>query len=205
MKAQTLVNSPNNAKNGSATRTDSWSQLLKRVGQQRDEQAFKNIFEHFTPLIRGMCLKNDAGSDSAEEVIQEVMIKIWRKSPSYDPNKSAASTWIYTVVRNCRTDLIRKSSRRQIDRSDIDVDDLWDDTEDNQPFVYLQHCRNESMFNHSLEQLPTEQRQVLTQVYMQGKSHSEISVETGLPLGTVKSRVRMGLKKLQSMVKRKYQ
>ena len=92
---------------------------------------------------------------------------------------------------------MRKNGRHNINQDDIEVDDIWDDDIENQPFVSLQHARNETVIDKSLKQLPTEQKQVLAQVYMQGKSHSEIADETGLPLGTVKSRVRMGLKKLQ--------
>ena len=135
--------------------------------------------------------------EAADELVQEVMLKIWTKSKSFDAKKASASTWIFTIMRNCRIDMMRKNGRHNINQDDIEVDDIWDDDIENQPFVSLQHARNETVIDKSLKQLPTEQKQVLAQVYMQGKSHSEIADETGLPLGTVKSRVRMGLKKLQ--------
>lgn len=189
------------AKGASHTRDDNWSQLLMRVGQQRDEQAFARIFEHFAPLVKGFCISHATVAlpgESADELVQEVMLKVWNKAPSYNASKAAASTWIFTVMRNCRIDMLRRNGRHQSHQEPLEADDIWDEQADNQPYVRLQQSRDERLINESFEILPMEQRQVLTQVYMQGKSHSEIAEESGLPLGTVKSRVRMGLKKLQA-------
>lgn len=185
----------------SEKREDNWSQLLFKVGKERDERAFAQLFEHFAPLIKGFCLSNSTHSlpgEAADELVQEVMVKVWTKAPSYDPLKAAASTWVFTVMRNCRIDMIRRNARHVNQMDAIEVDDIWDETTDNQPYVRLQQSKDEMRIGESLALLPVEQRQALTQVYMQGKSHSEIAEESGLPLGTVKSRVRMGLKKLQT-------
>ena len=184
-------------------RDDTWSRLLEQVGQARDEQAFAQLFAHFAPLIKGFCLGNlnsNFPADAADEVVQEVMFKVWQKAPGYDATKAAASTWIYTVMRNCRIDLMRRNKRTPTDSDAIDIDDIWDEADDDQAFVYLQQASNEALIDKSFTQLPPEQRQVLTQVYMQGKTHQQISDETGLPLGTVKSRVRIGLKKMQILI-----
>lgn len=188
-------------------RDDDWSQLLKEVGDTRNEQAFARLFQHFAPLIKGFCISNGNQSlpgEAAEELVQEVMVKVWLKSPSFDPAKAAASTWIFTVMRNCRIDMLRRNSRHQINQDPIDVDEIWDDSSANEPFVRLQQARHEELVKESFSVLPVEQKQVLAQVYMQGKSHSEIAEESGLPLGTVKSRVRMGLKKLHTNLARRY-
>lgn len=187
----------------SRQRDDTWSKLLERVGQDRDEQAFGQLFAHFAPLIKGFCLGNLNSSfpaDAADEVVQEVMFKVWQKAPTYDSTKAAASTWIYTVMRNCRIDLMRRNQRTPTDGDVIDIDDIWDEADDDQAFVYMQQSSNEALIDKSFSQLPPEQRQVLTQVYMQGKTHQQIAQETGLPLGTVKSRVRIGLKKMQTLI-----
>lgn len=189
--------------NGPTQRDDTWSQLLEQVGQLRDEQAFARLFAHFAPLIKGFCLGNlnaNFPPDAAEEIVQEVMFKVWQKSPSYDASKAAASTWIFTVMRNCRIDLIRRNRRTPTDSEAIEIDDIWDEADDDRAYVYMQQASNEALIEKSFTQLPPEQRQVLTQVYMQGKTHQQISSETGLPLGTVKSRVRIGLKKMQSLI-----
>ena len=184
-------------------RIDAWSQLLERVGRERDEQAFAQLFAHFAPLIKGFCLGNlnsNFPADAAEEIVQEVMFKVWQKAPAYDSTKAAASTWIYTVMRNCRIDLMRRNRRTPTDSEVIDIEDIWDEADDDQAFVYMQQSSNEALIDKSFTQLPLEQRQVLTQVYMQGKTHQQIASETGLPLGTVKSRVRIGLKKMQMLI-----
>ncbi len=187
----------------SRQRDDTWSKMLELVGQDRDEQAFAQLFAHFAPLIKGFCLGNLNSSfpaDAADEVVQEVMFKVWQKAPTYDSTKAAASTWIYTVMRNCRIDLMRRNQRTPTDGDVIDIDDIWDEADDDQAFVYMQQSSNEALIDKSFSQLPPEQRQVLTQVYMQGKTHQQIAQETGLPLGTVKSRVRIGLKKMQTLI-----
>jgi len=188
---------------GKQQRDDAWSCLLEKVGQSRDEQAFAQLFAHFAPLIKGFCLGNlnsNFLADAADEVVQEVMFKVWQKAPGYDSTKAAASTWIYTVMRNCRIDLMRRNRRTPSDNDGIEIDDIWDEADDDLAFVYLQQSSNEALIEKSFTQLPPEQRQVLTQVYMQGKTHQQISDETGLPLGTVKSRVRIGLKKMQTLI-----
>jgi len=184
-------------------RDDSWSRLLELVGRERDEAAFAKLFAHFAPLIKGFCLGNINANfppDAADEIVQEVMFKVWQKSPSYDATKAAASTWIYTVMRNCRIDLMRRNQRSTSDSGVLEIDDIWDESAEDQAYVYLMQANNEAMIQQSFAQLPHEQRQVLTQVYMQDKTHQQIALEMGLPLGTVKSRVRIGLKKMQILV-----
>ncbi len=187
----------------SGAREDTWSRLLERVGQERDENAFAQLFAHFAPLIKGFCLGNVNASfpaDAADEIVQEVLFKVWQKAPSYDATKAAASTWIYTVMRNCRIDVMRRNKRTITDSGVIEIEDIWDEAADDQAYVYLQQASNETIIQNAFKQLPTEQRVVLTQVYMQGKTHQQISTETGLPLGTVKSRVRIALKKMQLLI-----
>ncbi len=187
----------------SGAREDTWSRLLERVGQERDENAFAQLFAHFAPLIKGFCLGNVNASfpaDAADEIVQEVLFKVWQKAPSYDATKAAASTWIYTVMRNCRIDVMRRNKRTITDSGVIEIEDIWDEAADDQAYVYLQQASNEIIIQNAFKQLPTEQRVVLTQVYMQGKTHQQISTETGLPLGTVKSRVRIALKKMQVLI-----
>jgi RNA polymerase sigma factor (sigma-70 family) len=188
---------------GDTPREDIWSRLLEQVGRARDEQAFARLFAHFAPLIKGFCLGNlnaNFPPDAAEEIVQEVMFKVWQKSPYYDASKAAASTWIFTVMRNCRIDMIRRNRRTPSDSEMIEIDDIWDEADDDRAYVYMQQASNEALIDRSFTQLPPEQRQVLTQVYMQGKTHQQIASETGLPLGTVKSRVRIGLKKMHSLI-----
>lgn len=187
----------------SLVRHDDWSQALTLVGQQRDQQAFRAIFQHFAPLIKGFCLSNLNGNfpaDLVEELVQEVMIKVWNKSPSFDASKAAASTWVYTIMRNSRIDFMRRNSRTPSGSQVISVEDLWEQESADDSLLYIQQRQGEAALTRALAQLPLEQKQVLDEVYVMGKTHQEIADETNLPLGTVKSRVRIGLKKLQSLI-----
>jgi RNA polymerase sigma factor (sigma-70 family) len=182
-------------------RDDNWSRLLIRVGKQRDRVAFENLFNHFSPLIKGFCLSRPnliVSSEAAEELVQEVMFKVWEKAPYFESHRASASTWIFTVMRNCRIDL----SRRDSPRACIVVDDIWDDTTESQPFVFLQPSRDQESVNRSLQKLPVEQFHVIKKMYMEAKSSKEISTDLGLPLDAVNSRVQLALKKLQTDVRR---
>lgn len=182
-------------------RQDQWSVLLTQVGDERCKQAFSQLFAHFAPLLKGFCVANANHSlpaELADEIVQEVMLKVWSKAPSFDATKSAATTWIYTVMRNSRIDMVRRNSKHNQVTETIEADDIWDETPEHQPFIRLDRARKESTIKEAFSQLPLEQRDVLVKVYMHGKSHREIAAESGLPLGTVKSRIRMGMKKVQS-------
>lgn len=181
-------------------RDDNWSQLLTQVAMQRSEVAFAKLFKHFAPLIKGFCQANISwlAADSAEEQVQEVMIKIWQKAPDFDPSRASASTWIFTITRNARIDYLRKNAKHSHGNQTLEADDIWDEDADNQPFVFLQRNREEKEVGDYLRSLPEEQGLCIEKVYIEGKSHTEIAEELDIPLGTVKSRVRLGLKKLQS-------
>ncbi|WP_193432858.1 sigma-70 family RNA polymerase sigma factor [Microbulbifer mangrovi] len=197
--SQTIVQASDQARN------DEWSRLLIRVGRHRDRAAFEQLYFHFSPLIKGFQFSRGGQSsapEAADELVQEVLFKVWRKAPSFNPDKAAASTWIYTIMRNCRIDALRRHGRQPDTDESLNVEDIWDDSQDDQPLIYLQQSRSESAVADGLQSLPPEQSHVIEKAYMEGKSHSEISEELGLPLGTVKSRVRLALKKLQSTIVR---
>lgn len=175
---------------------------LKAVAEQRDRQAFERLFDHFVPQLRAFSLSAQPGAYIlADEVAQEVMIKVWKKAHTYNPEVASVSTWIFTLARNARIDYLRKNGRHQ---SDIDPEHVWGDLVDdsNDPFKAAQQKRNESMIRDSLKELPDEQKVALIKVYMEGKTHKEVAEDLGLPLGTVKSRIRLALHKLAISVKR---
>jgi RNA polymerase sigma factor (sigma-70 family) len=173
---------------------DEWSELLTKVGDVQDKDAFSQLFQHFAPLIKGFLMKGAPfGYEQAEELAQEAMIKVWRKASSFDEKKSAASTWIYTIARNCRIDWFRREARI---RKDLKAEDLYELVDDNPVHLSLQRTRNQSTVKENLQLLPAEQLEVITKIYYEGKTHSEVAKELVLPLGTVKSRIRLALKKM---------
>lgn len=188
-------------KTGSATMqpatADPWTDKLTAVADRRDRDAYAELFQHFAPLIKayGLSTSNAQGLQQfAEELTQEVMIKVWQRAHLFDRSKASASTWIFSIARNTRIDLLRRQARH---RGDLDADDIWIEAEYGEPVSEFQRKRVERIVHEGLRQLPMEQSQVIGKVYLEGKSHSEVADELDLPLGTVKSRVRLALQKLK--------
>ena len=185
----------------SGKRDDEWSQALQLVAQSQDRDAFGRLFTHFAPLIKAFAINGSAmAAAHAEELVQEVMIKVWQKAAAFNPHKAAASTWIYTIARNCRTDMYRRLQKFD---TPINAEDIWpEEQETEELFAAVQQKRDAVRIKEMLQELPHEQSQILTKVYMEGKSHSEVAGELDLPLGTVKSRVRLAMRKLQLIAER---
>ena len=182
-------------------RTDQWSVLLVSVGENRDRKAFAQLFAHFAPLLKSFAeASRHEGwfTGVSEDSVQEVMIKVWQKAAGYKPEKASATTWIYTVARNCRIDMLRRKSNTQ--HLPLENEDFWHEPDEETPVSLLRQKRSEDKVQASLAQLPKEQDEILRKVYLEGKSHAEASEELGLPLGTVKSRVRLALQKMQILV-----
>ncbi len=181
---------------------DPWEQTLRKIALHRDREAFRTLYEHFSPLIRAFLLKSMAANrdrTQAEEITQEVMLKIWNKAGSFNSSKAGVSTWIFTIARNTRIDFIRRNERNE---RNIEVEDIWHEPFTPEPLVDLQQRRAESVVRSALTTLPEDQAQVLFKAFMEGKSHNEVAEELGLPLGTVKSRIRLALSKLQILIDR---
>ncbi|UTA48633.1 sigma-70 family RNA polymerase sigma factor [Simiduia sp. 21SJ11W-1] len=187
--------------NDAPQRDDQWSLALTRIAEQRCRQSFATFFQHFSPLLKGFLMKGSRlNGAQAEELVQEVMIKVWNRARQFDSTKSSATTWLYTIARNSRIDWLRRQANAETE--ELIADDLYEDEAGETPFTQLQHARDQQTVASALATLPEEQALVLKKVYMESKSHSEVSNELGLPLGTVKSRVRLALKKLQDVVGR---
>ncbi len=175
---------------------------MRRVAEDRDKHAFAKLFDHYAPQLRAYSLAREPGADPiADELVQEVMIRVWLKAGKYNARLSNLNTWIFTLARNCRIDLMRRSNRHA---NTINPTDIFSQIEDDSPgpFQQAQISRIEESIKAGLEKLPQEQFEVLTRVYLEGKSHQQISAELKLPLGTVKSRVRLAMKKLKVLVTR---
>ena len=187
--------------NGGATitpgglRTDEWSECLGLIAQNEDRAAFTRLFRHFAPLMKAFALSgSNFSANHADELVQEVMLKVWQKASAFNPEKAAANTWIYTIARNCRTDMYRRLQKfdTAVSADDFELEEETDDS-----FAVLHQQRNRDKVRERMNELPPDQAQILAKVYMEGKSHSEVAAELDLPLGTVKSRVRLAIQKLQ--------
>ena len=181
-------------------RTDEWSECLTLIAQNQDRAAFTRFFRHFAPLIKAFALSGSTMSQMhADELVQEVMLKTWQKARAFNPEKAAASTWVYTIARNCRTDMFRRLQKFD---TPLAAEDFTPESESEEPFSMLQSKRGSEKIRELMAGLPSDQAQILAKVYMEGKSHAEAAGELDLPLGTVKSRVRLAIQKLQIQIER---
>jgi RNA polymerase sigma-70 factor (ECF subfamily) len=181
---------------------DPWEHAIRKIAQSGDRSEFKKLFEYFAPLIKSFLMKgigSYADRSMAEEMTQEVMIKVWNKAGSFNSSKASVSTWIYTIARNTRIDFIRRNGRAE---RKIDIEDIWHDADSPEPIIELQQRRVETQIRNAMSTLPDEQALVLEKAFMENKSHNEIAEELSLPLGTVKSRIRLALNKLQILIDR---
>jgi len=179
---------------------DEWASTLLKIARDRDRQAFAAAFRHFAPQIKsyGLSTAGMAGLQAfADELVQETMLKVWRNAAKFDPAKASATTWVFTIARNARIDLIRRGAKH---RADIDSDDLWLESDEGEPCDQLEQKRNAAAVRAAISKLPIEQAQIIGKVYLEGKSHSEVAAELALPLGTVKSRVRLALSKMKLLI-----
>ena len=183
---------------------DVWGPCLQRIAAQ-DREAFAQLFDHFAPQIKAFGLATataDRSGQFADELVQEVMITIWHKAASYDAGKASASTWIFTIARNKRIDLLRKLNRHA---GLLDIEEIWPLAEDESagPLQMLQRYTTEKRVRESLGSLPAAQREALIMAYIEGRSHSEIATALNMPLGTVKSRIRLAMQRLQQLLGRR--
>lgn len=172
--------------------------LVKRIAETRDRSAFRELYTSHAPKIKAYAIKQGM-IEFADELVQEVMINIWRRAGQFDPSKANASTWIFAIARNARIDFLRKRGRMSAEVQ-VETDYLWDLPGGDEPVE--EHNRNKAAdaVRDSLRILPTEQRDVIAKVYLEDKSHQRVADELDLPLGTVKSRVRLALQKLNAVL-----
>ena len=180
----------------SANNDEDLTLCVELIGKNQDKLAFNSIFKYFAPRLKSFLVKAGSTDSQAEEVIQEVMIAVWTKSSTYDSNKSSVSTWIYTIARNKRIDKIRKEKRHYLSESDEGLEIPVDSTQEKEIFS----AQVSSSLKKYLSNLPEEQSKLLKLSYFYNKTHADISTELKIPLGTVKSRIRLALTKMRHLV-----
>ncbi|MGB1472901.1 MAG: sigma-70 family RNA polymerase sigma factor, partial [Candidatus Puniceispirillaceae bacterium] len=171
-----------------------WDVMLVRVGRDRDKAAFAALFEYFAPRIKSFLLRLGTDMSLCEEIAQEAMIMVWRRAETYNPSQSGASTWIFTIARNKRIDRLRRENRPLPDLADPAF--APDPVETGEKTIFRQ--QEEEKIRHALKNLPDEQAKMIFSAYYEEKSHREIADESGVPLGTVKSRIRLALNRLRA-------
>jgi RNA polymerase sigma-70 factor (ECF subfamily) len=177
------------------------SQHLARVAEKRCKQSFAKVFNYFAPRLRSYSLKQIGNEALAMELVQDTMSNVWQKAHLFNPEKGAPSTWIFTIARNIRFDMLRKQQNR---KEDLCSDDLWpvlcEHTADANE-VALDDQLLLQQVSEKFDELPNKQRVVLEAIYIEGKSQQEVADELNIPLGTVKSRTRLALQRLKELMK----
>ncbi|MCD8563340.1 MAG: sigma-70 family RNA polymerase sigma factor [Alphaproteobacteria bacterium] len=180
----------------------SFEELLLAVGNPRnkDKESFMALFRYFAPRIKSYFLKGGMSDAPADELVQETMLAVWQNAGNYDPARAKASTWIYTIARNKRIDAIRKVKYAEISQDDSLYTETAEDENAHTDEAALRH-EEEVLIENLIETLPEEQAFLIRKSFYEDKTHAAIASETGIPLGTVKSRIRQALEKLRSAEK----
>jgi len=167
--------------------------LIQGIADNRDRTCFAKLFDTFAPRLKSFMIRKGASPELAEDLVQETMISVWRKAGLYDPAKGSALTWIFTIARNLRIDRIRKESSMPLSElGDYDApsDDLGSDDR-------LAQRQEQQQVAMALADIPVEQKQVIMLAFVEDISQSEIAERLKLPLGTVKSRMRLAYARLR--------
>ncbi len=169
-----------------------WSALLSQLAETKDKQLYIQLFRHFAPKIKAYIIRLGLMDSTAEELMQETMLSVWRKSHMYNRSKAAASTWIFTLARNQSIDWMRKQKYPEYGLEE------WHEEPDDSVDECEQVVTSDRMAK-AIERLPENQAQVIYMSFFEGRSHSDISDRLGIPLGSVKSRIRLASEKLKLM------
>ncbi|HEX4299159.1 MAG TPA: sigma-70 family RNA polymerase sigma factor [Devosia sp.] len=169
------------------------SELLARIGRTRDVDDFEALFRHFAPRLKAYMARTGSPGP-AEELMQETMVAVWNKAVLYDPGKGAASTWIFAIARNLRIDAYRREKHPEFDENDPALQPQAQPVADR----LLEIEQQAGQIRDAMQVLPPDQVEVLRLAYFEDKSQSAIAAALDLPLGTVKSRMRLALVKLRA-------
>ncbi|MFQ8431639.1 sigma-70 family RNA polymerase sigma factor [Amaricoccus sp. W119] len=168
------------------------AELLVRVAR-RDRDAFVALFDRFAARVKAFMMRGGASEADADEIAQDVMVLVWRRAETFDPSRAAASTWIFTIARNRRIDVLRRTLRPAPDPADP----LFQPEPEPDGFSRMDATEREARIRAGLAELSEDQRAVLVAAFYDGLSHAEIAARLGLPLGTVKSRIRLAFRHLR--------
>ncbi|MGI9481729.1 MAG: sigma-70 family RNA polymerase sigma factor [Hyphomicrobiales bacterium] len=166
---------------------------LDLISESQDKQAFREVFLHFGPRLKSFMMRKGADAALAEELVQETMLTVWRKSSLYSSDKGTVTTWIFTIARNLRIDRLRRESSLHF----TDLENYDAPSEDPGSDDQVNLMQQQQKVRDALDELPEEQRQIIYMSYIMGMPQSEISERLDLPLGTVKSRMRLAYRKLR--------
>ncbi|WP_410001051.1 sigma-70 family RNA polymerase sigma factor [Vannielia litorea] len=182
----------NRGRNGARVETiGEETRLMLAVRDQRDRAAFAALFRRFAPRVKGLVIKGGCSPAMADEVVQEVMLRVWHKARLFDPHRAGVAAWIFTIARNARIDMLRREARPMPEEL---KEEPGTEPDAGQVVALEQEARK---LRVALETLAPAQREAIERAYLGELTHQELSEATGLPMGTIKSRIRLGLERLR--------
>jgi len=182
--------------NDDAPSADDYSALIVAIARRRDRDAFGTLFRAFAPRVKAWMMRRGANATAAEEMAQETMLLVWQKAALYDPARAGASTWIFTIARNQRIDAVR----RERHPSTLLDDPAQEPEPPPQADRIMSLAERQQRVRSALHTLPAEQAEVIRKAFFEEKVHADIEKELGIPLGTVKSRLRLAMNRLRSVL-----
>jgi RNA polymerase sigma-70 factor, ECF subfamily len=171
-----------------------WSACVVAIAQSRDRTRFSELFLFFAPRLKAFFIRLGVPPGTAEDLAQEVMLTVWRKASYFDPSRASAATWIFTIARNLRIDLKRREQKPALTEDDLDYVDEPD------PGERALALEREQRVRAALVELPSEQAEVIRLSFFEDRPHAEIASALDIPLGTVKSRIRLAMNRLRALV-----
>ena len=181
---------------------DSNESLLVAVGLDQDSASFQKLFERFSRKIFALGMKLTRNEQLANDLVQEAMLKVWQKAPLYDLDRGTAQSWIFTLARNRCFDMLRKQKRQP--QTVVNSDDIWPNEADFEPGFVNEEEGTQAVEIAQVERfyddLPVAQKEVIEQIYIHDLTHEEAAAVLRIPLGTLKSRLRLGLSKLRILI-----
>jgi RNA polymerase sigma-70 factor (ECF subfamily) len=178
---------------GDADRTR-FADLLVQVAAKQDRTAYAELFGYYAPRVKSYLMRLGADSGQAEEIAQDVMVAVWRKASLFDRNQASVSTWIFRIARNRRIDVFRRTRRPDLDPEETMILPAGVEA----PEARMEAMETEARVREAMKDLPEEQLYLLKLAFYEGLSHREIAEKLDVPLGTVKSRIRLAFAKMKS-------
>ena len=172
------------------------ARLIEVVAADRDRVAFTALFDHFAPRIKSFLMRSNTSAAAAEELAQEAMLIVWRKAAQFDRTRAGASAWVFTIARNLRIDVARREQRGKV----LELESIETFESPAQPDDEYDSGEREQRVRDALSHLSDDQIRVVRLSFFEGKAHGDIALELELPLGTVKSRIRLAMNRLRDLL-----
>lgn len=168
-------------------------ELIEKIAKSQDKAAFEILFDAYAPRVKYFLIRNGTSAESAEELAQEALLTVWRKAGSFSSDRGTASAWIFTIARNLRIDQARRDKRAQL----YAMVNEYDEVDPDRPDDLVSASEHAKRVRSAMSELPREQLEVVKWSFVEGAAHSEIAERLGLPLGTVKSRLRLAMRRMK--------